>query len=187
MKGVAIYLEGGGDTLEGKARLRKGMNTFLAALRDRRGPRRLHWTIIPCGNRTGTYDAFQDGLRTDPDTFHVLLVDAEDAVSSSPMSHLQRHDGWTVAGLDGDSMHLMVQTMETWLVADVEALVKYYGKNFNSRTLPTTADLEALDKSRVADALARATRNTSKGAYHKIRHASDLLARIDAEKVKEPL
>ena len=34
-------------------------------------------------------------------------------------------------------------------------------------------------------ALEQATRATQKGAYHKIRHASDLLQRIDRNKVEQ--
>jgi hypothetical protein len=40
-------------------------------------------------------------------------------------------------------------------------------------------------KEDVAKALKEATCNTQKGPYHKIRHASDLLKRIDRTKVQQ--
>jgi hypothetical protein len=46
-------------------------------------------------------------------------------------------------------------------------------------------DLETVAKDEVAKALEEATRDTQKGAYHKIRHAGDLLKRIDREMVQK--
>ena len=50
--------------------------------------------------------------------------------------------------------------------------------------LPRVVDLELVSKAVVAQALKQATERTMKGRYHKIRHASALLKRIDVEKVK---
>ena len=83
-----------------------------------------------------------------------------------------------------EQIHLMVQTMETWIVADSEALIKYYGQGFRANVLPVREDLEKEDKTTVADALGRATEQTQKGRYHKIRHAGDLLASINPKKVQ---
>lgn len=79
----------------------------------------------------------------------------------------------------------MVQVMETWIVADTDALEKYYGRGFRPNQLPRRQDLEEVSKESVATALERTTAETTKGTYHKIRHASDLLARLDPKRVKE--
>ena len=79
----------------------------------------------------------------------------------------------------------MVQTMEAWIIADAGALAAYYGQNFNANDIPRNKNLEEVAKAALATALERATRNTQKGAYHKIRHASDLLKRIAPEKVRQ--
>ena len=79
----------------------------------------------------------------------------------------------------------MIQTMETWIVADTEALADYYGQNFRKSALPSTNDLEAISKTEIASALKRATQATQKEEYHKIRHASDLLKQIDSSKVRD--
>ena len=114
----------------------------------------------------------------------LLLVDAEGPVATGPCEHLQVRDRWPMAGIDAQSVHLMVQTMEAWIVADADALKEYYGRSFNVRLLPKAEDLESVAKSEVERSLRRATEHTGKGRYHKIRHASDLLRQVDAEKVK---
>ena len=74
--------------------------------------------------------------------------------------------------------------METWIVADPEALAAYYGQGFRADALPARQDLEAESKEAVARALETATRGTRKGEYRKIRHASDLLKSIDPTRVR---
>lgn len=39
-------------------------------------------------------------------------------------------------GAEDHSLHLMVQCMEAWLVADPDCLKAYYGRGFNERRLP---------------------------------------------------
>ena len=73
--------------------------------------------------------------------------------------------------------------METWIVADRTALKDYYGERLDESELPGFDDLEAA--SAVDKDLVRATRNTGKGEYRKIGHASDLLRRIDPETVRQ--
>ena len=73
--------------------------------------------------------------------------------------------------------------METWIVADPDTLQRYYGQNFARNALPRTDNLELVEKATVADALRRATQRTTKGEYHKIDHASDLLKLIDVTTV----
>jgi hypothetical protein len=45
--------------------------------------------------------------------------------------------------------------------------------------LPGPENLETVSKTDVGRALTQATRETQKGEYHKIRHAEDLLKRVD--------
>ena len=83
------------------------------------------------------------------------------------------------------TVQLMVQTMETWIVADPAALVAYFGQNFAHNSLPgPDADLEAMDRVQVAQLLKDSTKRTSKREYKKIRDGSALLARIDPETVQ---
>ena len=185
MSGVAIYMEGGGDSRDAKAVIRQGMDRLLQPLKDAARARALHWKLVPCGGRDEAFRRFRDAAGNGGNAIIVLLVDAEGPVSGAPHLHLQSRDGWETGFTDENAIHLMVQTMETWMVADPDALRRYYGQNFNGNVLPRTANLEEVAKTDVARVLNQATERTRKGRYHKIRHASDLLKRIDVERVKQ--
>jgi regulator of sirC expression with transglutaminase-like and TPR domain len=75
--------------------------------------------------------------------------------------------------------------METWIVADPDSLESFYKKNFKKDALPTRSNLEEEPKADIYTKLEKATENTQKGKYGKIKHASKLLLLIDPEKVAE--
>lgn len=183
MRNIAIYLEGGGDSRDGKAALRQGMDALLQPLKAEAQGRALGWKLVPCGGRDRAFRAFRNAAGSD-DTLVVLLVDSEDPVSTRPVAHLAQRDGWDLHDAENDAVHLMVQVMETWIVADADALEGYYGGGFNAGQLPRRQALEEVPKAEIERTLRQATAKTTKGAYHKIRHASELLARIDRERVK---
>ena len=183
MSGIAIYMEGGGDGKENRAALRQGMNTFLQPLKDEARKKSLHWDLACYGSRDETFKRFRDAVNSSTDAVNVLLVDAEGPVSQSPRLHLRNQDK-NLSFAHEETIHLMVQTMEAWIVADSAALNSYYGQGFKANKLPKATDLETVSKREVEHSLREATKDTQKGRYHKIKHASDLLKRIDAEKVK---
>jgi len=113
-----------------------------------------------------------------------LLVDAEGPVCTPPWQHLQDGNGWSVLDIDDEHCHLMVQTMEAWFIEDRDTLVRFYGPVFGEGALPKHANVEQIDKSTLASALKAATRHTSKGEYHKIRHGCKLLAQLESAKVR---
>ena len=183
MSGVAIYMEGGGKG--GKAALRQGMDALLRPLKEAARAKALRWKLIPCGGRDKAFQGFRNAADNGDDAIVVLLVDAEGPVNGAPRSHLESRDGWDLSFARENTINLMVQTMETWIIADPGALSTYYGQNFNGNVLPGGPDLEEIAKKEVARILNRATERTTKGRYHKIRHASELLKRIDVERVKQ--
>jgi hypothetical protein len=182
VKGVAIYMEGGGDSTASKAAIRQGMGEFLSAIRDRAREHRLTWKLVACGSRNSARDAFTHAVQIQPEAFNILLVDAEGPMNGPPREHLNARDGWHLSG-DEEAFHVMVQSMETWIVADVNALRQYYRQGFLGNALPAAEDLESVAKTDVARALAHATRGTQKGTYRKIGHASEILARVDPGQV----
>lgn len=189
MTAVRIYMEGGGDTSNTRGRLRQGMGEFLRELKAKCRDSRRNWNLVLSGGRNEAIEHFADAHRhARPGELVVLLVDSEGPVSaSSPAAHLRAEGGRMgrlLKGAPDDAIHLMVQTMETWIVADREALAAYYGQHFAAGALPPADDLEAVLKRDVARALGNATRKTLKGAYHKTRHAGNLLARIDPAKAR---
>lgn len=181
---IAIYFEGGGNSAETKAALRLGMSAFLKPLVDLARQRHFRWSITSCGGRDQALDAFSDALKKEPEKFNLLLVDSEDAVTASPCAHLEQRDRWNLDGALEDQVHLMAQCMETWLVADPEALADYYGQGFNANALPRRINLEDEPKTQIFAELESATRQTQKGSYGKIKQAGRLLALVSQEKAK---
>lgn len=70
---------------------------------------------------------------------------------------------------------MMVQVMEAWLVADPDTLASFYGAGFRHNVIPKIDDVEQIDKARLESSLLRATADSKKGRYHKIRHGGPLL------------
>lgn len=184
MNAVRIYIEGGGDRGRQKAVLRKGFQAFLSLLHDAARERRGRLDVILCGGREATFKDYCTALRTHPDSVNILLVDAEGGVASTPWRHLDGR-GWKDPGVGDRCCHLMVQTVEAWLIADPDALKDYYGRDFLRSSLPRTKDVEAIPKNDLLRSIEAATRPTQKGQYAKIRHCADLLARVSPDKVRK--
>jgi len=183
---IAIYLEGGGEGKNSKAMLRLGMDAFLRDIKEVFRQKQLRWKLVCCGGRDKAYRRFMNARTEGEAEIAVLLVDSEESLSAStPRDHLRERDGWDFEGVDDDTIHLMAQTMEAWIVADPEVLNSYYGHGFQASSLPRRENLEEVSKQDVASALDRATQNTQKGRYHKIRHAQQLLEQIDSAKVRQ--
>lgn len=178
---IRIYVEGGGDSRDGKATLRRGISQFLSSIVDIARERRISFQVIACGSRNSTFNDFQNALHSHPDSINILLVDAEGPVQQeNPWEHLRQRDpSWRIPDSPETHCHLMTQTMEAWVIADANALSDYYGQGFNSNPFPGNPDVETIPKERLERALQDATRSTKKGEYHKIRHGPDILARAD--------
>lgn len=181
MSSITIYMEGGGGKANSKAMLRTGMDAFLAEIKNAYRAKEWHWKLVACGGRDEAYKGFQNG---DADIL-VLLVDSEDPVSLPPIDHLTARDRWDLNGINNDQVHLMVQTMEAWIVADPDAVAAYYGQGFQKNALLRHQNLEGVNKDDIWDSLDRATQKTQKGKYHKIQHARHLLQRINSAIVRK--
>ena len=116
----------------------------------------------------------------------MLLVDSEGPVTApSPWLHLKARDNWDRPnGATEEQCHLMVQVMETWFLADREALQSYYGQGFRERGLPPqNRNIEDIDKGDVLDILNRVARGTKKKSYNKGRDSFKILEKLDPAKV----
>jgi hypothetical protein len=183
VKRVRLYVEGASD-VSGAKKLRAGMSEFLSSLRDEARRQRAEWTVVACGHREEAYRDFRNGQARSPEAFNILLVDSEGSFTGAPREHLAASDGWELARMPDQQVQLMVQAMEAWFMADPDALASFYGNGFVTSALPRTQNVENIPKSDLLPALKRATHGTSKGEYHKTRHAFDILARLDPEKVR---
>ncbi|MGD0893433.1 MAG: DUF4276 family protein, partial [Terracidiphilus sp.] len=92
-------------------------------------------------------------------------------------------DGWTLPQNIAAQVHLMVQCMEAWIVADPDALQEFYKRDFRHDALPKRLNLEEEPKADLYDKLKNATKHTQKGEYGKIKHASKLLEMIKPDAV----
>ena len=180
-----LYVEGGGDLKLLRTACRRGFAEFLgrAGLRGRM-PR-----IVACGGRRQAYEDFCTALRQGRHGA-MLLVDSEDPVTApSSWTHLLRRpaDAWpTPPAATDDDCHLMVQCMESWFLADRDALAAFFGQGYNDRALPSARNpIEAMAKSAVYQGLAAATKDCkTKTSYGKGEHSFLLLSLIDPSKVK---
>jgi Domain of unknown function (DUF4276) len=182
---IRIYCEGGGDGPGTKDPFKEGMSKFLKPLIDLLRSKRIRFYLIPCGGGSEAYKDFKIAISIHRDAFNVLLVDSEGPVAKNPWKHLRDRDNWDAPGCDEDQCYLMVQTMEAWLIADLDALKKFYGQGFNARAIPKNPDVEKIPKDQLEPALKQASRNTQPGEYQKIRHGAKLLAMLDSAKVRK--
>ncbi|MBF0529871.1 MAG: DUF4276 family protein [Deltaproteobacteria bacterium] len=184
---VKIYVEGGGESSALKTSCRKGFNKLI----EKAGLKGYMPRIISCGSRRRAYEDFCHALKVaEAGVFIMLLVDSEDPVAPThgPWTHLldRQYDQWACPDdADDDNVHLMVQCMETWFLADKAALAQYYGRNFAKGCLPPNPHIEDIPKLEVLKGLENATKQTQKGQYKKGNHSFNLLERVDPAKLRQ--
>jgi hypothetical protein len=187
MTSIAIYVEGGGDGRDGKAALRQGFDALLDRQKNAARIRKLRWKLVLCGGRDTAFEAFQHATSDAPADIVALLVDAErpvaNATSDGRVRHLASQDRWELGGVAAERVHLMTQCMEAWIIADAEQLAAYYGKDFRVSALPRRTVLDDEPKDSLYSALRAASKDTQKGTYSKIKHASELLKRVRPDRV----
>jgi Domain of unknown function (DUF4276) len=150
---------------EGNKALRSGFEIFFSELKT--AARAARSTLEFIAARNGVSD-YRKAARTHPQAWNILLRDSEGPVPS------QRPN----------DTFWMVELMEAWFLAHPKALSDYYGEGFLSTTIGNSADVERIPKVEVLNRLKQATRNTTKGEYHKVKHAPFLLEKLDSIQVR---
>jgi Domain of unknown function (DUF4276) len=184
MVAVKIYAEGGGEGELSDIQFRQAWAAFFKAsgLKGRM-PR-----VIRGKGRKRTFDLYTTAVATRAaDELPLLLVDSEEAVrpEHTVWQHLQHRDGWhQPRGAGVDDAFLMVQVMETWFLADREALRSYFGPRLRENAFAEWPDLEAVPKATVLSTLENATANC-KTAYRKGRVSFELLSSVDPARVEQ--
>lgn len=183
MVSVKLYVEGGGDSDALRTRCREGFRGFL----ERAGFKNSMPRIVACGSRQAAYDRFNTACLANETA--LLLIDSEDAVAPglSPWMHLADRRGESFVkpvNAQDDHCHLMVVCMETWFLADKDALSRFFGQGFNANGLPQNNNIEAVSKTDIYNGLATATSHCkTKAPYGKGEHSFKILLHIAPDKV----
>ncbi|MYC32749.1 MAG: DUF4276 family protein [Chloroflexi bacterium] len=179
---VRIFIEGGGSgKISDKVFKEAWTKFFTAAGLTGRMPK-----IVRGEGRSTTFRKFRTAHRR-PSELLLLLVDSEGPVADghSAWQHLRARleDNWEQPLEAGDnSAYLMVQVMETWFLADRDALRRFFGPSLNENSFGHWPNLEEVHKDTVLDALERATSNCQK-PYRKGKVSFELLGRVDPQLV----
>lgn len=153
---------------EGDDRFRPGFRQFLSEIAEAARSKRCYLDLI-AAEGTPVQD-FQAALKSHPDAWNVLVLDSED-----PQEFQLRKK--SLEGGDPDSIFWMVEIMESWFLADTDALKALFGGNVTKGN----PKVEEIPK---VDVLAKLKR-VSGGEYHKVNHGMKLLELIDPAKVRK--
>ena len=181
---VTLFIEGGGGSdLQGRHFRPAWRSFFQSTGLAGRLP-----AVVRGGSRNDTFARFATAVKdARPEELPILLVDSEGPVAPghSVWEHLRQQDGWQrPAGASPEQAFLMVQSMETWLLADPAALQTYFGQSFRAGQLPQRPDLESIPKDDALRFLENATAGCSK-QYAKGNVSFEILGRINANRVAD--
>lgn len=150
---------------EGDTQLRPGFRQFLSEIAEAARSKRCQFDLIATDG-TPIQD-FRDALKTHSEAWNILLLDSDLGKSR-------------LEGCDPDSIFWMVQIMESWFLADVDALRSIF-RDSSDAAGKGNPKVEEIPKPDVLDRLNRA----ANGKYHKVKHGKRLLELIDPAKVRK--
>ena len=157
---VVLFVEGTNDDTNGD--LRQGFENLLKKELAGKMP------IIKLGN--GINQTINKFSNTEGVKF--LLIDL-DGVSSTRIERLKMYN------LPESKTFFMIQAMEAWFLSQPDVLSNYYKLDLK---IPKK---HASEISKPDVELQRLTRGTTKKEYHKVRHAVELLSKLDVERLKK--
>jgi hypothetical protein len=156
-----LFIEGTKDINNGN--LREGFSKLLEKKVKGRMP-----TISMGDGKQQTIDKFKNSS----DSY--LLCDLD---TSEPgiENDLKKNDIYQ----NKESVFYMIQEMEAWFISQPELLDKFYNSPV-SKKLPKKHASEFVEPDKE---LQKITKGTDKGIYHKVRHGTQLLKQLDADKL----
>lgn len=191
-KEILVYIEGegGGGTASKRHYLdggfRKAWKKFLQPLADQARQKGIwRFRCIPGRGGAITAKQFANPLPGDVGALRILVIDSEVPVQdvTKPWGAIKQiRPDWA-----GDKdCYLMVQCLETWLLADRTSLQKHYNSPgqpcFQENKLRAWPDLEKIGRRTLQTALERATAGCGKPYAHA--DGNLLIGKVDSEKLK---
>jgi hypothetical protein len=173
VKEIRIYFEGA-------PALRPGFRSFLDAVYEAARIKKVRIQLI-AGEARPVHD-FSLALKTHPDSANFLLMDAEKVDDGALIASLKARNDWKPPpgmAVQDSSLNFMVALMEAWFLPERDALKHYYGDRFKEARLPANPKVEEISPSDVIHGMEEASQESSKGKYHKTRHAPDLLKEVN--------
>lgn len=80
IKGIRIYVEGGGKGKDSRGLVKNGFRAFLKSIAELAKKKRIRFDVIACGSINSTVEDFNTALESHSDAFNVLLVDSDGPV-----------------------------------------------------------------------------------------------------------
>jgi hypothetical protein len=161
-----IYIEGGSkgaDSKYQKLRCQEAFHKLLDAMGFKgRKPR-----LVACGGRQAVYDRFVIEHSSRAASYVAMWIDSEEPMSNIELTWTHLENVSTVpkwrapCGAADDQILFMTTCMESWIVADRDALREHFGNELQESALPANLDLENRARHEVQDKLYHATRNCS--------------------------
>jgi len=153
---------------EGDKALKPGFHKFLREIVERARSKRCKFQVVEA--RATPIQDFLDAVSTHRDSWNVLLLDHEE-----PEEFQRRKKA--LGECDQESVFWMVQVMESWFLADPDALEGLFGQ----QAPKGNPKVEEVPKRDVFERLKKA----AGGEYHKVKHGAKLLESIDPAKVRK--
>jgi hypothetical protein len=165
---IRIYFEGASE-------LREGFRNFFAEIKTDggRGPK-----LIAGGGREQAIADFRKSSKNHPDALNLLLVDSEGPDTGALFEAICQPQ--RIPESARREVFWMVECMESWFLADIEALGSYYGRDL-TEALRGNPNVEEIPK---RDVLAR-LKAAAGGRYRKTKDAPRLLKQIRPQRVRQ--
>lgn len=154
---VTVFIEGSSNDKNGN--LRQGFGKLFEQKLKGRMPK-----IILGDDKHATIRKFKGDNLSEKKAI-LIDLDANEETRDAQLKEL---------GLDEAQTFFMIQELEVWFISQSEILDSYYNTDIKSKI--QNKNPKAI--SNPSDVLADLTKQTKKGEYHKVKHATDLLKKL---------
>lgn len=118
---------------EGHNLLKPGFTEFFGELRNSARRRRCSFQLVSGGSREQACRDFGIAIKKHVNAWNILLIDSEGPDTGKLSEILCQRHGWDKP--QANSVFWMVQMMESWFHADLNALETFYGQGFRKNAL----------------------------------------------------